>query len=365
MKARWTINGDFFGLASDGVARYAASTAQALDTLVAEQHPLTRNIDIDIVAPKTRADLAFNHIPVKLVPEFRTPRLPQVWCQLQLPAHVPGGLLSFCNLAPVRVRKHIVCIHDMHTRLMPHDYSRGFRWVHRAVLPALGRSAAAITTVSELSRADLVAFGIAPAEKITVTYNGADHAHSWGIDQPPHMLPRSRPFVLGFGRPQPYKNTALFWRIASALDERGLDIVLVGDLPPSIADSYGPKPANLHLVGRVNDTGLAHAMKHALCLVFPSRIEGFGLPAVEAMIMNCPVIASTAKALAEICGDAALFADPEAPDQWIIAIDQLRATPTLRQQLIARGQRRAELFSWRRIAETYLQLMAEIDARKD
>ena len=58
--------------------------------------------------------------------------------------------------------------------------------------------------------------------------------------------------------------------------------------------------------------------------------RSFGLPAVEAMINGCPVVASTAKALVEVCGDAALLADPEKPDQWIAAIERLRNSDALR-----------------------------------
>jgi glycosyltransferase involved in cell wall biosynthesis len=100
-------------------------------------------------------------------------------------------------------------------------------------------------------------------------------------------------------------------------------------------------------------------------LVFPSRMEGFGLPAVEAMINGCPLVASTAKALVEVCGDAALSADPEQPDEWISAIERLRNSDALRQAMIGRGQARAERFTWRRTAETYLGLMADVDKAFD
>ena len=109
--------------------------------------------------------------------------------QLRLPAHVKGGLLSFCNLAPVAVSRHIVCIHDLHTRLMPESYGMFFRWAHRAILPLLGRRAARITTVSGLSREHLVHYGIAARSKIVVTHNGSDHTRHWSPDR--SKLPRS------------------------------------------------------------------------------------------------------------------------------------------------------------------------------
>src|SRR5690606_26129543 len=105
------------------------------------------------------------------------------------------------------VRRQIVCIHDMHTRLMPASYGRGFRWAHRLVLPAVGRRAACITTVSQLSRSHLVAFGIAPAEKIVVTYNGSDHAGRWDSARSSLTTGAGRPYVLCLWRSgQEYKN---------------------------------------------------------------------------------------------------------------------------------------------------------------
>lgn len=95
---RWTINGDFLGLKPTGVARYATETTLALDALVAAEHPLTRGLSLRIVAPRSTS-LPVRSIPVDVVPEYTRPRLPQFWVQAQLPRHVDGGLLSFCNLA--------------------------------------------------------------------------------------------------------------------------------------------------------------------------------------------------------------------------------------------------------------------------
>lgn len=358
---RWTLNGDFLGLEPNGVSRYGRETTLALDALVKQQHPLTVGLQLDLVAATMPHDFNLDRIAIRIVPEWRQLRLPQVWCQWQLPRQVPGGLVSFCNLAPVAVKRHIVCIHDLHTRVLPESYGRGFRLAHRVILPLLGRRARALTTVSELSRAQLDAHGVAPAHKVSVTYNGADHARNWAPSRARLKLERTRPFVLGIGRAQPYKNTQLFWLIAPELERLGIDVVLAGDLPPSIAASYGPQPPNIHLLGRISDDDLALAMDRALCLLFPSRSEGFGLPAAEAMVRGCPIVASTAPCLPEICADAAMYADPDAPEQWTDAIKRLHASAAARTQLILRGRQRAEAFSWRRIAEIYLGLMAEID----
>jgi glycosyltransferase involved in cell wall biosynthesis len=361
---RWTVNGDFVALQPTGVPRYAREVTLALDALVAEGHPLTRNLDIDLVAPRQPVEsLPLGAIRVRVVPEFNKPRLPQFWVQAQLPRHVPGGLLSFCNLAPVAVKRQIACIHDMHTRLMPESYGRGFRWAHRVVLPLLGRRAACITTVSQLSRSHLVQFGIAPAERITVTYNGSDHAERWDAARSTLTVNTRRPYVLSLGRRnQKYKNVELMVRLAPLLDTMGLDLWMPGDVDEAfIAALVSPRPSNLKLLGRIGDDDLKKALSGALCYLFPSRIEGFGLPAVEAMASGCPVIASTSPCLPEVCGEAALYAGPDDLEGWADAIRRVRDDAALRDSLVEAGHARAKGYSWRKIAETYLELMMQVD----
>jgi glycosyltransferase involved in cell wall biosynthesis len=357
----WTINGDFVSLRPTGVARYAREVTLALDSLIAAKHPLTAGLELNILAPRSPTELPLATIPVKVLAEFRRPRLPQFWVQVQLPRHVTGGLLSFCNLAPIRTRRQIVCIHDLHTRMMPESYSLGFRWAHRVILPLLGRRACWITTVSQLSRDHLVALGIAPAEKIAITYNGSDHVSRWNADKA-SLTRGERPYVVALGQRQRYKNTELIWRIAEPLDHLGLDIYVAGDLDAESLGTFGPStPSNVRLFGRVSDDDLATLFKHALAFLFPSRIEGFGLPAVEAMAQDCPVIASTSPCLPEICGDAAIYAGPDDGGAWVSAVQRLHSDPTLRTAMIQRGHARAQRYRWRDIAEIYLQLMANVD----
>ncbi|MEP9379953.1 glycosyltransferase family 1 protein [Aquabacter sp. CN5-332] len=356
---RWAINGDFVTLRSTGVARYAREVTRALDALVAAQHPLVRGVELTLICPKPPAE-AFDHLALKVVPEFQRPRLPQAWVQLQLPRHVRGGLVSFCNLAPVAVRHQIVCIHDLQTRLAPESYGRLFRLAHRLILPALGRRAAGITTVSNMSRDQLIRFGVAPAEKIRVTYNGSDHALRWRAERTVFDFAPKRPFVLCLGRTEAHKNLDLLLRLAAPLDALGVDLAMAGDVGPEILQRIDGA-GNIRLLGRIEDDVFAAALSQALCFLLPSRMEGFGLPAVEAMARGCPVIASSAPCLPEVCAHAALYADPDDTGAWIAAVARLMSSPGLRRDLIAAGHTRARAFTWRGIALIYLSLMAELD----
>jgi glycosyltransferase involved in cell wall biosynthesis len=106
---------------------------------------------------------------------------------------------------------------------------------------------------------------------------------------------------------------------------------------------------------------LAALLQNCLCLAFPSLVEGFGLPALEAMALGCPVVVSDRASLPEICGDAALYASPEDADAWFSRFMELATKPALRERMIARGRAAASRFSWAASAERYLQAMAVID----
>jgi glycosyltransferase involved in cell wall biosynthesis len=361
-RRRWTINGDFVALRQTGVARYAREVTLALDTLVAEAHPLARDLDLRIVAPTAGCEpLALRAIAFEVVPEFRRPRLPQVWVQLQLPRHVRGGLLSFCNLAPVAVSRQIVCIHDLQTRLVPESYGRAFRLAHDVILPLLGRRVARVTTVSNFSRDNLIKANIAPAEKITVTYNGSDHARHWDADRS-RVVPAARPYALAAWRNQWHKSPGLLVKLAPLLDELGLDLTLFGEADEGmVAQHAEARPPNLRLLGRISDDDLRRALENAVCFLFPSRMEGFGLPAVEAMACDCPVVCAPMPSLPEICGAAALYADPDDPQAWAAQVARLVTDQALRQMQIENGRVRAAAYSWRRIATCYLELMAQVD----
>jgi glycosyltransferase involved in cell wall biosynthesis len=360
---RWSVNGDFTTLRPTGVARYARETTLALDALVAERHPLTEDLALELLVPRPVQDpLPLKALPVRLVPEYRRPRLPQFWVQAQLPRQVEGGLLSFCNLAPVVLKRQVVCIHDLHTMMVPESYGRLFRWVHRLVLPAVGRRADRITTVSEFSRSRIAAYGVAPAGKVAVTYNGSDHVDRWDESRSDLGRRPDWPYVFCLAQRQPYKNMELIVRLAPVLERMGLDLWIAGDVDPArlFAGRTG-KPANVRLPGRIGDDDLKAALANALCFLFPSRIEGFGLPAIEAMAAGCPVVASTSPCLPEICGEAALYADPDDAGAWIERVRLLQEDKALCRRLVAAGRARASAYSWRRVAETYLELMASID----
>jgi glycosyltransferase involved in cell wall biosynthesis len=361
----WSINGRFLTRSITGVDRYALEILNAINNLIEEGHPLTEDLVLEILCPAVRNLLSpFSHIPVRILPKAPG----HIWEQAILPWYVNSGLLSLCNTGPVSVRKQVVCIHDLNSRVVPESYGAMFRVLYRLVIPALGRRAAQLVTVSDFSRKTMAEFRIAPLEDIVVIHDGYEHMLRADPNRSQFMganLPR--PFVLLVGSKAPHKNAGLIYSIAAELGSRGIHILVSGGGNPNVYASRSSTslPKNVKHLGRVNDDDLAFLYQNALCLVFPSRTEGFGLPALEAMAVGCPVIASDAASLPEVCGDGALYACPDDAPPWLGAIARLVSDATLRQRLAANGRTRAKAFSWREGAQRYLELMFALDVGSD
>src|SRR6185437_7244145 len=104
--------------------------------------------------------------------------------------------------------------------------------------------------------------------------------------------------------------------------------------------------------------------KHALCYVLPSLYEGFGLPVLEAMQRDCPVITSNVSSLPEAGGDAALYIDPEDADDIAAKITKLIDDKKLREELIEKGRKQVKKFSWEKTAKETLDILVQVGSKK-
>jgi glycosyltransferase involved in cell wall biosynthesis len=357
----WSINGRFLTQPTTGVQRYAHEIIRALDQLCYERHPLAARTKIEILlplgGPQIRGLRAIAHRPIGNIGG-------QIWEQTILPAHVRGGLLSLCNLGPLAIAKQIVCIHDLNTRECPESYALQFRALYRVLLPALGRRARAIATVSNYTASQLDAYGVVSPSKLCIIPNGHEHALQWQTNRAPSTsAPQGNDTIVLLGGTAPHKNARLILGLAPHLAKLGLKIAVVGASDASVFSNSAPVlPApNIRWLGRVGDDALATLLKEALCLAFPSYVEGFGLPPLEAMALGCPVVVSDRASLPEVCDSAALYASPTDGQMWLEAFRRLHTEPNLRAKLKAAGRMRAHRFSWRRSAELYLEAMARLD----
>ena len=153
------------------------------------------------------------------------------------------------------------------------------------------------------------------------------------------------PYVVYTGNLYPHKNVGL---LIQAAEKIKIDVAIV--CSRSVFEKRLPVSRHVHYLGRLSDHDLIDLYHRALAFVFPSLIEGFGLPGLEAMSVGLPVIAANASCLPEIYGSAALYFDPYSVDDLIAKIKLLQSDQRLRAELISNGFAQAKKYSWAKMA---------------
>lgn len=359
------FNGKFFGAAPTGVHRVAEQLIAATDALIAEQ----RGSDADyalLIRNSVRVPSYRKIMCIRENPRVR--RMHRIaWEQLYLPlARREDFILNLCNLGPLYHRDSATLIHDAQVYSAPESYSRSFRLWYKFLFFFIGRRHKLIVTVSEFSKRELVHYGVATADKIVVVHNGCDHVLQIRPDEGQLAtlnLTRGR-YVLALANTQKHKNIALLLRAFAAPELKDAALVLFGGASQADFENGGHVvPPNVRFAGRVTDSELVGLMANAGALAFPSLTEGFGLPPLEAMALGCPVVAAPFGALPEVCGDAALYADPFDPHAWSQKIRTVLDDSAVRQSLIAAGHRQAGIFTWKRAARNLFEAVNVVNAR--
>ncbi len=341
------INGRFLTQPTTGVQRFAAEIAGALAALAATgEAPKPR-----LLAPRGAPE-HFAGLPVEIVGRFGG----QTWEQLELPRAAGGDtLLNLGNTAPLRRGgRQAVVIHDAGVFDTPESYTAAFRAWYRALHAGLSRSGARIVTVSEFSRTRLSArLGLDPA-RIAVMPEGGEHVTRIAADRETLARHGLRPlgYALAVGTRAAHKNLDSLRGAAALLSERGMVLAVAGAVDSAVFG--GPTDVGgsaVRALGRVTDAELRALYENALCLLFPSRYEGFGLPPLEAMWCGCPVLASRAGAVPEVCGEAALYFEHAGP---AAALARLLDEPGLRERLRVAGAARAHAYTWPAAARALL-----------
>jgi glycosyltransferase involved in cell wall biosynthesis len=272
------------------------------------------------------------------------------------------------TFAPSRY-PNVITICDVTPLIYPGTHGRMNVWHHRYLLPGILKRAAAIVTISESSRRDIVRIFGVPEEKVTVTYLAADSRYRPEPEGTPgeEVARLPRPYLLNVGTLEPRKNLDGLLRAFALARHRGIPhkLVVTG------ARGWGKSRLaalvqeldlgeSVIFTGFVEDHDLPHLYAGADFFVYPSLYEGFGLPPLEAMACGVPVITSNVSSLPEVTGDAALLIDPASDGELADAMVRLAGDAGLRDDLRARGLVRAGLFSWQKAAQETLEVYRRV-----
>lgn len=207
---------------------------------------------------------------------------------------------------------------------------------------------------SQSTKDDLIKFFNIESEKIIVNYPGVD-VHVPSQQQIQTTLKKynlEKPFILSVGKQEPRKNID---RLVSAMKKNNhetINLVIVG--PKGWGDkNVKSQISNVKYLGYISDNELYSLYSTCLFFVYPSLYEGFGYPIIEAMKLGAPVACSNTSSMKEIAGDSALLFDPLNTKEIFQCINTLMQDDKLRKELIVKGKRRSEIYSW----EKYINIL--------
>ncbi len=230
--------------------------------------------------------------------------------------------------------------------------------VGRFVFRRIAKINAFIIVPTKYTQDDYIHFSGIDRNKTVVTYEAAE---AEAIQQEPYTHPFKQ-FLLYVGQQSDYKNIRRLGHAHQDLLSRypDLGLILVGKKNTSVLKNEAyfkdHEFKNILFTDFIPDSQRDWLYANASVYVFPSLMEGFGLPGLEAMAQGAPVASSDATCLPEVYGDAALYFDPMSVEDMASTIEQYLGDPALRQLQIERGYTQIQKYSWERMAQQTLDV---------
>ena len=256
----------------------------------------------------------------------------------------------------------IVTVHDIIHELFSETFNKSNIITQRKI--STFNRADHIISISHNTKKDLIEFyGISP-EKITVIHLASNIFSHSNLNS---IFPNSsKPFLLYVGPRDGYKNFNCFLEAVSLSQKliNEVDIVAFGggvlsSAEQAIIHSLGFKNGQVRQIGG-DDLVLSSLYKDAIAFVYPSLYEGFGIPPLEAMAHQCPVISSNSSSMPEVIGNAGEYFDPKDPESIKVAIENVVFSPSRIKDLKVKGLERIKDFSWQKCAQETLSVYEKI-----
>lgn len=292
-----------------------------------------------------------------------------LWSQIYLPLYLynqknidvyfsPAHYLPrFCPVPQV------VTIHDLAYLYYPEDFTKKDLWQLKNWTNFSIKQAKKIIAVSKTTKKDIIKNYQVDENKIQMIYNGFERKNTQ-LGKKFKLEKRNKPYILYVGTLQPRKNieTLIDAFIKFKAINSNFELVIAGKKGWLYNKIFAKVTDNglkndVFFTDYISDNQLIFLYKNAFCLVLPSFYEGFGIPVLEAMNFDCPVVASYSSSLPEIGGDASLYFDPKNPDDLLEKLKSLKENKGLRKELITKGRQRIKDFSWEKCGKETLDII--------
>ncbi|WP_086476180.1 glycosyltransferase family 4 protein [Arenibacter amylolyticus] len=301
------INARFLTQPISGVQRFAIEISKELNK---------SGLPVVFVAPKNiiHHELA-EELDVKYIGGFKG----HLWEQITLQKYVlrkNALLISFCNTAPLFIKKQIVTIHDLCFKIHPEWFSKTFSTAYNFLIPRIAKTSLHIITVSETSKKEIVKELLISENKVSVVYNAV--APIFFKDQSLEFSNNNllkNNYLLTVSSHHPRKNFERLIEAFVLIDDNDLYLYIIGNVNEHFANKSINEVTNnrIRFLADISDAELVNYYRFAKLFVFPSLYEGFGIPIIEALSQKTPVCVSDIPVFKEVCGDNAIYFDPKSP----------------------------------------------------
>jgi len=271
------------------------------------------------------------------------------------------------NTGPLLYRNKVLTLHDGAAISNPEWFRRKTGFWRKIEVPKLIESSLIIITVSDFSKENLCRHTDVDPDRIRRIYNGIDH----DFFSPRQLRPELRsyygiekPYLLFVGSLEPRKNLQrLFsaWRMLPNSYRDEYELLVIGSEGICFRKQQLDIPDGVRLLGYVSDVDLPYLYSGAEVFLYPSLLEGFGLPILEAMACGVPVLTSNTTAMPEVGGNAAFYVEPTDIEAIAAGMIKLIDDKDLRMELIEKGLQRAQQFSWDNTADQTWAVLKEAE----